>query len=120
MKYSLSSIFSLKYTIVSSEDKKVNTQNKVFEEEGEQIDDNGYLYQYILEVSDCKGYIIGLENTSNHKFKLKLILEGLTDVDAEFKGQLNPVFDSMPYSKRVFNLRVKPNAEDLSFEFTYA
>ena len=119
MKYSLSSMFSLKYTILSSEENKI-PETKVFEEEGEQIDDNGYLYQYVQEVNDGKGYIIGLENKSKFKFRLKLILEGLTDVDAEFKGQLNPLFDSLPNSKRVFNVIVKPNAEDLSFEFTFA
>ena len=119
MKYSLSSMFSLRYTVLSSEEKSPS-ENKVFKEEGEQIDDNGYLLQYVLEVNDGKGYIIGLENTSKYNFRLKLILEGLTDVDPEFKGQLNPIFDSLPNSKRVFNVRVKPNSEELSFEFTYA
>ena len=121
MKYSLSSMFTLRYTILSSEDKKESENNNpVFDEEGEQIDENGYLFQYILEVDDGNGYVIGLENTSQYKIKLKLVLEGLTDIDVEFKGKLHPVFYIMPKSKRVFNLRVQPDAEELSFEFTYA
>ena len=114
-------MFSLSYTVLSSDDERTNENtNPVFDEEGEQIDENGNLYQYILEVDNGNGYTIGLENTSAYKIKLKLILEGLTDVDSEFKGQANPVFESLPKSKRVFNLKVKPNANDLSFEFTYA
>ena len=121
MKYSLSSMFSLLYTVLSSDDQRTNEDtNPVFDEEGEQIDENGNLYQYILEVDNGNGYTIGLENTSQYKIKLKLILDGLTDVDPEFKGQTNPVFESLPKSKRVFNLKVKPDAKDLSFEFTYA
>ena len=121
LKYTLSSMFSLCYTVLSSDDQRTNENtNPVFDEEGEQIDENGNLYQYILEVNNGNGYTIGLENTSGYKIKLKLILEGLTDVDPEFKGQANPVFESLPKSKRVFNLKVKPNATDLSFEFTYA
>ena len=121
LKYSLSSMFSLCYTVLSSDDKSTNEDaNPVFDEEGEQIDENGNLYQYILEVNNGNGYTIGLENTSQYRIKLKLILEGLTDVDAEFKGQANPVFESLPKSKKVFNLKVNPDAKDLSFEFTYA
>jgi hypothetical protein len=121
LKYTLSSMFSLSYTVLSSDDERTNENtNPVFDEEGEQIDENGNLYQYILEVDNGNGYTIGLENTSAYKIKLKLILEGLTDVDPEFKGQTNPVFESLPKSKRVFNLKVNPNANDLSFEFTYA
>ena len=121
MKYSVSSMFSLAYTVLSNDDQRTTENtNPVFDEEGEQIDENGNLYQYILEVNNGNGYTIGLENTSQYKIKLKLILEGLTIVDSEFKGQKNPVFESLPKSKRVFNLKVIPDADDLSFEFTYA
>ena len=121
MKYSSSSLFSLAYSILSKDDSRTTENtNPVFDTEGEQIDENGNLYQYILEVNDGNGYTIGLENTSGYKIKLKLILEGLTCVDSEFKGQSSPIFESMPNSKRVFNLRVNPSADDLSFEFTYA
>jgi hypothetical protein len=121
MKYSSSSLFSLAYSILSKDDNRTTENtNPVFDTEAEQIDENGNLYQYILEVNDGNGYTIGLENTSGYKIKLKMILEGLTCVDSEFKGQANPIFESMPNSRKVFNLRVKPGADDLSFEFTYA
>jgi len=121
LKYSLSSMFSLLYTVLSNDDERTTENtNPVFDEEGEQIDENGNLYQYILEVNNGNGYTIGLENTSQYKIKLRLILEGLTIVDNEFKGQSNPVFESLPKSKKVFNLKVNPTATDLSFEFTYA
>ena len=121
LKYSLSSMFSLAYTVLSQNDTRTTENtNPVFDTEGEQIDEDGNLFQYIMEVNDGNGYTIGLENTSGNKIKLKLILEGLTAADAEYKGQANPMFESLPNSKKVFNLRVKPNAEDLSFEFTYA
>jgi hypothetical protein len=121
MKYSSSSLFSLAYSILSKDDTRTTENtNPVFDTEAEQIDEKGNLYQYVLEVNDGNGYTIGLENTSGYKIKLKMILEGLTCVDSEFKGQEHPVFESMPKSKRVFNLRVNPGADDLSFEFTYA
>jgi hypothetical protein len=121
MKYSLSSLFSISYSILSSNDQRTNENNNpVFDTEGEQIDENGHLFQYVLEVEGGNGYTIGLENTSTYQIKLKLILEGLTSVDAEFKGQSNPVFVSLPKSRKVFNLKVNPKADDLSFEFTYA
>ena len=121
MKYSSSSLFSLAYSILSKDDNRTTENtNPVFDTEAEQIDENGNLYQYILEVNDGNGYTIGLENTSEYKIKLKMILEGLYCVDSEFKKQANPVFESMPKSRKVFNLRVKPGTEDLSFEFTYA
>ena len=120
MKYSLSSMFSLSYTILPlNEENENQNDNPVFDEKGEQIDDNGLLYQYFKEVNDGNGYIVGLENKSRYKIKLRLVLEGLTDIDVEFKGQSNPLFEIKPKSKRVFNLRVKPGAEELSFEFTY-
>ena len=121
MKYTISSMFSLAYSVLNKDDQRTTENtNPVFDEEGEQIDENGNLYLYILEVNNGNGYTIGLENTSGYKMKLKLVLEGLTCVDAEFKGQANPVFECLPNSKKVFNLRVDPNANDLSFEFTYA
>ena len=127
MKYSLSSMFSLSYTVLPIEEINENknnenqiNNNKVFDGEGEQIDDKGLLYQYILEANNGNGYVIGLENKSRKKIKLKLILEGLIDIDEEFKGQANPVFQIKAKSKKVFNLKVKPGSEELSFEFTYA
>ena len=121
MKYSLSSMFSLSYAVLSSDDvRTTETINPVFEEEGEQIDEQGYLFQYVKEVDGGDGYTVGLENTSNYKIKLKLVLEGMTILDSEFKGKDSAQFMSMPRSKKVFNLKIKPDADDLTFEFVYA
>ena len=114
-------MFSLSYSILSADDERTTeNSNPVFEEEGEQIDENGYLFQYVKEVEDSNGYTIGLENTSDYKIKLKLILEGMTILDSEFQGKDSAQFISMPKSKKVFNLKIKPDADGLSFEFVYA
>ena len=121
MKYSISSLFSLSYSILDEDDDRTNESiNPVFNEEGEQIDENGYLFQYLMENDDGEGYTVGLENVSGYRIKLKLVLEGLKAVDAEYRGQANPVFESQPKSKKVFNLKIDPRADGLSFEFTYA
>ena len=121
MKYNISSMFSLSYSILSADDERTTeNSNPVFDEEGEQIDENGYLFQYVKEVEGGDGYTIGLENTSDYKIKLKLVLEGMTILDSEFRGKETAEFISMPKSKKVFNLKIKPDAEGLSFEFVYA
>ena len=121
MKYSLSSMFSLSYAVLSSDDvRTTENNNPVFDEEGEQIDEHGYLFQYVKEVDGGDGYTVGLENTSDYKIKLKLVLEGMTILDSEFKGKDSAQFISMPKSKKVFNLKIKPDADDLTFEFVYA
>ena len=121
MKYTLSSLFSLSYSILpASDERTTENTNPVFDEEGEQIDENGYLFQYVKEVEGGDGYTVGLENTSEYKIKLKLVLEGMTILDAEFSGKDSALFTSMPKSKKVFNLKIKPKADDLTFEFVYA
>ena len=121
MKYTLSSMFSLSYSILSANDERTTeNSNPVFEEEGEQIDEDGYLFQFVKEVEDGNGYTVGLENTSDYKINLKLILEGMTILDSEFKGKETAEFTSMPKSKKVFNLKINPDADGLSFEFVYA
>ena len=121
MKYTLSSMFSLSYSILSANDERTTeNSNPVFEEEGEQIDEDGYLFQFVKEVEDGNGYTVGLENTSDYKINLKLILEGMTILDSEFRGKETAEFTSMPKSKKVFNLKINPDADGLSFEFVYA
>ena len=121
LKYSISSLFTLSYSVLSPDDNRTNESiNPVFNEEGEQIDENGYLFQYLLENDDGSGYTLGLENVSKYRIKLKLILEGLSVIDGDCKGQANPVFESQPNSKKVFNLKSDPKSEGLSFEFVYA
>ena len=113
--------FRLSYAVLSSDDvRTTENNNPVFDEEGEQIDEHGYLFQYVKEVDGGDGYTVGLENTSDYKIKLKLVLEGMTILDSEFKGKDSAQFISMPKSKKVFNLKIKPDADDLTFEFVYA
>ena len=38
----------------------------------------------------------------------------------EFKGKDIAQFISMPKSKKVFNLKITPDVDDLTFEFVYA
>ena len=121
MKYKIASMFSLSYEVMELNDERTyENDNPVFDEEGEQLDENGYLFQYVKELDNGDGYIIGIENTSDFKIKLKLILDGLIILDNEFKGQREASFTSMKKSKKVFNLKVDPKADGLTFEFVYA
>ena len=141
LKYSNSSIFSCSSTIQASTEKEAkaeesknnnmnynninnNTNNSnvhpVFNMEGEAIDDDGYLVQYLLE-SGNNSYTIGLENKSGYGFKLCINLEGLDIIDANYQGNSKPVFNINPYDKKVFNVRVKNNYYgNVSFQFEYA
>ena len=141
LKYSNSSIFSCSSTIQASTEKEAkaeesknnnmnynninnNTNNSnvhpVFNMEGEAIDDDGYLVQYLLE-SGNNSYTIGLENKSGYGFKLCINLEGLDIIDANYQGNSKPVFNINPYEKKVFNVRVKNNYYgNVSFQFEYA
>ena len=141
LKYSNSSIFSCSSTIQVSTEKEAkaeesknnnmnynninnNTNNSnvhpVFNMEGEAIDDDGYLVQYLME-SGNNSYTIGLENKSGYGFKLCINLEGLDIIDANYQGNSKPVFNINPYEKKVFNVRVKNNYYgNVSFQFEYA
>ena len=93
--------------------------NPVFLEEGEEIDEDGYLLQYLLAGSN-NSYVIGLENTSNYRIKLSLILEGLDILDSAYKGQAKPIFTIIAKEKKVFNVKVKSNYYgNVSFQFEY-
>jgi len=141
LKYSNSSIFSCSSTIQASTEKEAKAEegknnnmnynninnnannsnvHPVFNMEGEAIDDDGYLVQYLLE-SGNNSYTIGLENRSGYGFKLCINLEGLDIIDANYQGNSKPVFNINPYEKKVFNVRVKNNYYgNVSFQFEYA
>ena len=90
---------------------------KVFSEQAEALDDRGYLNQYVHQTSN--GYFIGFENGSNRSLKMKLILEGLYEVN----NPSLPVvpFVSNPRTRKIFYLKVKPgNKGDISFMFDQA
>ena len=90
---------------------------KVFSEQAEALDDRGYLNQYVHQASD--GYYIGFENGSTRALQMKLILEGLYEVNNP-NLQVVP-FVSNPRSRKLFYLKVRPgNKGDISFMFDQA
>ena len=90
---------------------------RVFSEKAEALDDRGYLNQYVHQTSD--GYYIGFENGSSRALQMKLILEGLYEVN---NPNLEEVpFVSNPRSRKLFYLKVRPgNKGDISFMFDQA
>ena len=99
--------------------KQVNvkkTGNPVFMTQGQFIDQSGTLVQYsMIEGDNC---IIGLENRSNMKIKMKLVLQGLV-IGKEAKSFA--AFYSSPKERKVFRTKILPNYsyEQISFEFQY-
>ena len=90
---------------------------KVFSEKAEALDDRGYLNQYVYQASN--GYYIGFENGSTRALQMKLILEGLYEVNNP-NLQVVP-FVSNPRSRKMFYLKVRPgNQGDISFMFDQA
>jgi hypothetical protein len=90
---------------------------KVFSEQAEALDDRGYLNQYVHQTSN--GYYIGFENGSNRALQMKLILEGLYEVNNPNLEVIK--FTSNPRSRKIFYLKVKPgNKGDISFMFDQA
>jgi len=91
--------------------------NSVFEEEGEPIKSNPLLYQYVKEITG--GYILGIENRSYRKIRVKLNIEGLELTDATFKGRgSSPSFFLDPKEKKVINAVIKKGyTGDLSYNF---
>ena len=118
--YSKLSKFEINYHILSRKDERTyENTHSIFETDGEQIDEKGHLFSYILKVENDKGYIVGLENISNIKYKLRLKLEGLNDIDAEFIGKKDPEFEMSPNSKKVFNLLINFESDVCSFDFEF-
>ena len=97
--------------------KKEDNNEKVFEEKGEPIKDNNNLIQYVMKKEN--GYVIGLENKTNKKLRLKLNIKGLELTDAMYKGRDNPIFFIDPKGKKIFNSIIKDKFEGdhYSFEF---
>ena len=109
---------NLKSNTSTNNTKMTTMANKVdvFEEEGEPLQINSDLIQYVKEITG--GYIIGLENKSKKKLRLKLNIEGLELTDAMYKGRGSPTFFIEPKEKKVFNAKVKRGySGDLSYKF---
>ena len=101
----------------SSELSREEAIKKVFSEEPEALDDRGYLNQYVHQTKN--GYYIGFENGSSRALNMKLILEGLFDVNEPNSPAV--YFTSNPRSRRLFYLKAKPGYRgDISFMFDQA
>ena len=74
--------------------------NDIFNEEGEALDEKGFIKQYIHPVSSL--YYVGLENTSNKVIKMKLTLNGLYEKSMPKLKEIN--FTANPMTRRVFTL----------------
>ena len=117
MQHTLSSLFTINYNY---SDVKVENEEKsddiVFEEEGEPIDEDETLFQYIRENGD--GYVIGLENKRKSRLKMKIVLEGLECKG--HKGKDEVVFDIEGSSKKIFILNIRKGYYgDVTFQFDF-
>ena len=88
--------------------------NDIFNEEGEALDDKGFIKQYIHPVSST--YYVGLENTSNKIIKMNLTLTGLYERSNPNLKEIK--FSSNPMTRRVFTLQLIEGFKgDISFIF---
>ena len=88
----------------------------VFKTQGEIIDENGVLVQYYLDNGD--EFVIGLENRSNTKVKMQLIIEGAVIANT---GKSIAVFYSNPRERKIFKTKKIANFNgEIAFEFQYA
>ena len=95
---------------------KKKSGNPVFKTQGQIIDESGVLVQYAMINGDS--FVIGLENRSNMKIKMKLILLGLVISN---NGQSYASFYSNPRERKIFNTTILPNYryDQVAFEFQY-
>ena len=88
----------------------------VFKTQGQIIDENGVLVQYYLD--NGEEFVIGLENRSNMKVKMQLILEGLVIAN---NGKSYAIFYSNPRERKIFKTKKIANFNgQIAFEFQYA
>ena len=99
-----------------SSDNKPNEidYNDIFSEEAESLDDKGLVNQYVHPVSG--GYYLGFENGSRNTYQMKLVLNGLYEVNHPDDSEVP--FTSSPRTRRIFFVKViKGNNGDISFMF---
>ena len=88
--------------------------NEIFKEEGEALDDKGYIKQYIHSVDSI--YYVGFENTSNKTIDMTLNLTGLYEKSSPKLNKIN--FTANPMTRRVFILNfIEDYKGDISFMF---
>ena len=89
--------------------------NEIFSEEAEPLDERGLVNQYVHAASG--GYYIGFENGSKSTFDMKLILNGLYEVNHPDETEV--LFTSSPRTRRIFHIKVrKGHNGDISFMFS--
>ena len=87
----------------------------VFKTKGENLDVNGEIVQYCMEYGD--EIVIGLENRSNMKIKLQLIIEGAVIINT---GKSVALFYSNPRERKIFKLKANNNlSENVVFQFIF-
>ena len=88
--------------------------NDIFNEEGEVLDDNGYIKQYIHSVSSI--YYVGFENSSSQSINMSLTLTGLYEKNAPNLSTI--IFTANPMTRRIFTLKfIEGFKGDFSFMF---
>ena len=104
----------------SSYDDDNTRYDPVFYEDGEPIDEDGYIYQYFKQ--EKTGFTIGIENKGKTREKFILILEGLEFTDTYNRGRSTsqPFYLSPKERKKWFVSFKQRYKGDLSFQFDYA
>ena len=88
--------------------------NDIFNEEGEALDEKGYIKQYIHPVDTL--YYVGFENTSDKTINMTLKLTGLYEKSTPKLNKIN--FTANPMTRRVFILNfIEDFKGDTSFIF---
>ena len=99
---------------VNNNNEKDIDYNDIFSEEPEPLDENGLVNQYVHPVSG--GYYLGFENGSRSTFNMKLVLNGLYEVNHPDENEVP--FTSSPRTRRIFYIKVIKNHDgDISFMF---
>jgi hypothetical protein len=98
---------------INNNEKEID-YNDIFSEEAESLDERGLVNQYIHPVSG--GYYLGFENGSKTTFNMKLILNGLYEVNHPDEKEVS--FTSSPRTRRIFHVKIiKGYNGDISFMF---
>jgi hypothetical protein len=91
--------------------------NAVFAEQAQVLDNQGYIKQYLHQAGN--GYYIGLENGSKKNLNMKLMMEGLYEVNNPNASTVTFTINSM--TRRVFSVKVKSNYKgNITYMFDYA
>ena len=98
---------------INNNEKEID-YNDIFSEEAESLDERGLVNQYVHPVSG--GYYLGFENGSKTTFNMKLILNGLYEVNHPDEKEVS--FTSSPRTRRIFHVKIiKGYNGDISFMF---